>query len=82
MQVSSVTVTRCSHLGALDVQQEAPSLNLTCIKPVNLNVVWDGLLTALVLMHLLLRRMFDVGSVRRIYAVTKTPQLSCFQAAT
>ena len=50
------------------MQQEAPSLNLACIKPVNQNVVWEGDLTALVLLlHLLPHKkyfvpgMFDVA---------------------
>jgi len=46
----------------MHMQQEAPSLNLACIKPVNQNVVWEGALTALLLLllHLLLHKKYFV----------------------
>jgi hypothetical protein len=40
------------------MQQEAPSLNLVCIKPVNQNVVWEGDLTALLLLLLPHKKYF------------------------
>jgi hypothetical protein len=54
----------------LDVQEEVRSLNLACSKPVNQNVVWEGVLTALLLLLLLLLlpkkyfvpRVLDAGS--------------------
>ena len=67
MHGSSVTVTHSSHFSVLYMQQEAPTLNLACIKPVNQNVVWEGDLTALLLLLLhhkkyLVPRMLDVAA--------------------
>ena len=46
------------------MQQEAPSLNLACIKPVNQNVVWERDLTALMLLlHLLPHKKYFVPSM-------------------
>ena len=43
------------------MHQEAPSLNLACIKPVNQNAVWEGDLTAL--QHLLPHKKYFVPSM-------------------
>ena len=70
------------------MQQEAPSLNLACIKPVNQNVVWEGNPTAL--LHLLPHKkhfvpsMFDVavGSAHPICISAAKPTLACSVDAT
>jgi len=66
------------------MQQEAPSLNLACIKPVSQNVVWEGDLTALflLLLHLLPHKklfvpnMFD-AAVWSEYRICVTAETKC-----